>query len=76
MCKITHGAIIFAEIPYTEYNPHQHHGKLRRDGSARPGVAEKGTENGTGQRRGEAAQYGQHGHQGGIKNAYQCMENR
>lgn len=27
MCKITHGAIIFAEIPYTEYNPHQHHGK-------------------------------------------------
>ena len=27
MSKITHGAIIFAEIPYTEYNPHQHHGK-------------------------------------------------
>lgn len=27
MCKITHGAIILADIPYTEYNPHQHHGK-------------------------------------------------
>ena len=27
MSKITYGAIIFAEIPYTEYNPHQHHGK-------------------------------------------------
>ena len=27
MSKIKYGAIIFAEIPYTEYNPHQHHGK-------------------------------------------------
>ncbi|MBR5202558.1 MAG: type II toxin-antitoxin system PemK/MazF family toxin [Clostridia bacterium] len=27
MCKINHGAIILADIPYSDYNPHQHHGK-------------------------------------------------
>lgn len=27
MCKINHGAIILADIPYSEYNPHQHHGR-------------------------------------------------
>ena len=27
MCKITHGAIILADIPYNEHNPHQHHGR-------------------------------------------------
>lgn len=24
---LTHAAIILADIPYTEYNPHQHHGR-------------------------------------------------
>ncbi len=27
MCKINHGAIILADIPYSDYNPHQHHGR-------------------------------------------------
>lgn len=26
MCKISHGSIIFANIPEVEHNPHQHHG--------------------------------------------------
>ena len=26
MCKISHGAIILANIPSVEHNPHQHHG--------------------------------------------------
>ena len=26
MCKISHGSIVFANIPEVEYNPHQHHG--------------------------------------------------
>ena len=27
MCKVSHGAIILADIPLVEHNPHQHHGK-------------------------------------------------
>ena len=26
MCKVRHGSIVFANIPYNEHSPHQHHG--------------------------------------------------
>lgn len=26
MCKVNYGSIVFANIPFNEHNPHQHHG--------------------------------------------------